>query len=158
MIPILLNLAFTYPNKSTVKNLERETFSLFWQQSIPKFQLCDPCADFDEKKSRAFLGAAFLVLILFLFLTSDLPSVTHHINSSGINSSQNFPLLRLDSMKKLLFCVSVLKSLFDLFPNCVYRFSKIVCKVHLPRGLNHCKFLVISGSSREISEQSNCRY
>lgn len=42
-----------------LKNLERETFSLFWQQSIPKFQLCDPCADFDEKKKQGIFRCCF---------------------------------------------------------------------------------------------------
>lgn len=113
-----------------------------------------------------FIGAAFLVLVLLffppLFYTSNLPSVTYHINSSGISTKYlpEFPsLLRLDSMKKLLFCVSILKSLFDSFPHCVYRFSKIQSAKSISQQvLNYRKFLLISGSSREISKQSNCRY
>lgn len=45
------------------------------------------------------------------------------------------------------------------FQNAFIDLKRIVCEIHLPRVLNHCRFLVISGSSssREISKQSNCR-
>lgn len=122
------------------------------------------CIFWWRKKKGGFTGAAFLVLVLFFppfFLTSNLPSVTYHINSSRISTKclPEFPsLLRLDSMKKLLFCVSIFKSLFDSFPHCVYRFSKIQsAKSIYQQVLNYRKFLLISGSSREISKQSNCR-
>lgn len=60
-------------------------------------------------------------------------------------------------MKKLLFSVSVFKMFSDLFTNVFIDLNKyIICEFHLPRGLKHCNFLVISGGSRAISKQSNC--
>lgn len=62
-------------------------------------------------------------------------------------------------MKKLLFCVPIFTSLFDSFPHCVYRFSKIQSAKSISQQvLNYRKFLLISGSSREISKESDCRY
>ena len=148
-----------------LKNLERET-SLFWQQPIPRYQMCDPYAYFGggKKGGGEFNRCCFSCSHSFLppfFLTSNFPSVTYHINSSRLSTEYlpEFPsLLRLDSMKKLLFCVSIFKSLFDSFPHCVYRFSKIQsAKSTYQQVLNYRKFLLISGSSREISKQSNCR-
>lgn len=112
------------------------------------YRCCFPC-------SRSSFLSSFIY-------TSNLPSVTYHINSSGISTKYlpEFPsVFRLDSMKKLLFCVSILKSLFDSFPHCVYRFSKIQSAKSISQQvLNYRKFLLISGSSRENSKQSNCRY
>lgn len=57
-----------------------------------------------------------------------------------------------------MFSICILKMFFDLFPKYIYRFKKnSFCEIHLPRVLNHCKFLVISGSNIEISKQSKYR-